>query len=155
MIKVFILFSLCIISVTEADTVIASWGNPPERGSPSDPNSASYMFGGDSSSSSSGDAISLSEFFDRLAGRSSSSSYSYPSSSSNYNYYQAPQPIYGQTGYTTGRINYIQGFQAQQNLNYNEYSYHYWRCINYYRGQYYYSYTFNGYVCDTRANRSG
>uniref|UniRef100_A0A914PBS2 Uncharacterized protein n=1 Tax=Panagrolaimus davidi TaxID=227884 RepID=A0A914PBS2_9BILA len=113
------------------------------------------MFGGDSSSSSSGDAISLSEFFDRLAGRSSSSSYSYPSSSSNYNYYQAPQPIYGQTGYTTGRINYVQGFQAQQNLNYNEYSYHYWRCINYYRGQYYYSYTFNGYICDTRANRSG
>uniref|UniRef100_A0AC35GTB0 Uncharacterized protein n=1 Tax=Panagrolaimus sp. PS1159 TaxID=55785 RepID=A0AC35GTB0_9BILA len=154
MIKVFILFHLCIIRVT-ADTVIASWGNPPERGSPSDPNSASYMFGGDSSSSSSGDAISLSEFFDRLAGRSSSSSYSYPSSSNNYNYYQGPQPIYGQTGYTSGRINNAQYVQGQQNLNYNEYSYHYWRCINYYRGQYYYSYTFNGYVCDTRANRSG
>uniref|UniRef100_A0AC35G7W3 Uncharacterized protein n=1 Tax=Panagrolaimus sp. PS1159 TaxID=55785 RepID=A0AC35G7W3_9BILA len=153
MIKLLIILSLILLNFTDADTVIASWGNPSSSSSSDYPNSQTGPFA-QTSSFNGDESHSFAEFFDRLAGNpkwsSSGSSYNYPSSNTYYN-----PPIYGNAGYTTGQINGHQRVQGQSPSTYNGYSNNYWTCVNTYRGQYYYSYTYNEYVCDTRANRYG
>uniref|UniRef100_A0A914PFN8 Uncharacterized protein n=1 Tax=Panagrolaimus davidi TaxID=227884 RepID=A0A914PFN8_9BILA len=140
--------------------VIASWGTPSSSSSDY-PNSVTGPFAQDTGTDESyaKGTQQLADFIiaHQGGGRSSGTSSNYYGNYNYNNYYvnRSPQPIHGYAGYTYGQINNLGNIRGQQNLNYNEYSYHYWRCINYYRGQYYYSYTFNGYVCDTRANRQG
>uniref|UniRef100_A0A914QZI6 Uncharacterized protein n=1 Tax=Panagrolaimus davidi TaxID=227884 RepID=A0A914QZI6_9BILA len=70
--------------------------------------------------------------------------------------YQYQQPIYGNTGYTYGQVNQMYNVNTGSNSgDYNGYSNNYWTCVNQYRGQYYYSYTYGKYICDARANRYG
>uniref|UniRef100_A0A914PRK1 Uncharacterized protein n=1 Tax=Panagrolaimus davidi TaxID=227884 RepID=A0A914PRK1_9BILA len=64
--------------------------------------------------------------------------------------YQAP-PIYGPTGYTYGPVNRMYDVNTGYNSGYYDgYSNNYWICVNTYRGQYYYSYTYGKYICDAR-----
>uniref|UniRef100_A0A914Q830 Uncharacterized protein n=1 Tax=Panagrolaimus davidi TaxID=227884 RepID=A0A914Q830_9BILA len=91
-----------------------------------------------------------------LLTRNSQPSYSsYNNGYSNYQYANRAPTIYGNAQYTTGQVNGIQTVKTAQLSNYSGYSNNYWLCINNYRGQYYYSYNYGDYVCDTRANRYG
>uniref|UniRef100_A0A914QPM7 Uncharacterized protein n=1 Tax=Panagrolaimus davidi TaxID=227884 RepID=A0A914QPM7_9BILA len=80
---------------------------------------------------------------------------SYNNGYNNYQYANRAPTIYGNAQYTTGQVNGIQTVKTGQLSNYNGYSNNYWLCVNNYRGQYYYSYNYGDYVCDTRANRYG
>uniref|UniRef100_A0AC35G855 Uncharacterized protein n=1 Tax=Panagrolaimus sp. PS1159 TaxID=55785 RepID=A0AC35G855_9BILA len=108
----------------DADTVIASWGNPSSSSSSDYPNSQTGLFA-DTSSSNGG--VSVAEFFDQFRATPSYSNRNY-----NYNYpsynYADRAPIYGNAGYTSGQVNSVLAVHA---------------------------YTYNTYICDTRANRYG
>ena len=92
---------------------------------------------------------------DRLFGGSSPNyEYIINGSGGNGYTYQNPQ-IYGPSGYTAGQTNRMTTYRTGLISNYQGYSTNYWRCVNEYRGNYYYSYNFGDYVCDTRPNQNG